>query len=124
MKRKVFKSSCQFQDLLGQGHDPNFLELSIHSDHWHLFEVWVAHRALIRCCRLIVGFDDFRPLSGLVHQLLLRQKVVGEDAVQFPDLVQQCQLFGIVIALISDRFTHPGSVFLFHVHTVVLVPGT
>ena len=63
----------------------------------------------------------FAPWRCLLEEFLLGQQVVGEDPVQFPDLVELLQLGGGVVAEVADQFPDPGPVLLLHVGAVVLV---
>jgi len=103
-----------------------------------IFLYW-AFMAMIGRCRMaecsvarwcgVAGrscfFDDFGSGAGFGDELLLRQQVVREDPVQFPDPVQQVQLPGRVVAVVADEFTDAGPVLLLHVRGVLLVarPG-
>ncbi len=71
-----------------------------------------------------MGFADLGSVADLGDEFLLRQQVVGEHPVQFPDLVEQFQFRGGVIAQVADELTDPRPVLLLDVGAVVLVPGT
>ena len=103
-----------------------------------IFLYW-AFMAMIGRCRMaecsvarwcgVAGrscfFDDFGSGAGFGDELLLRQQVVREEAVQFPDLVELGQFRRGVVPQVANQFTDPGPILLLHVSAVILVarPG-
>lgn len=121
--RQGFEASGEGEDLAGERHDADFLEGGVHADDRRLPHGGVCYRPLVGCRRPVMDLGDFGAVAGLFDQLLLRQQVVGESAVQFPDLVEQFQFSRGVVAQVADQFADPGPVFLLDVGAVVLVAG-
>lgn len=71
--------------------------------------------------RSIVFLRDFRSAPGLRNQFLLGQEIIGEDPVEFPNLVEQLELSRGVVAEVADKFTDSGPVLLLDMGPVVLV---
>ena len=111
------------EDLPGLGRGMDSFELGVHPDDWHLPHVLAGDGTLVRGGRGVVSFGHFRAVALLEHEFLLGQEVVGEDQVEFPNLVQQGKLGRGVVTVITDQLAHVGPVLLLDVGAVVAVAG-
>ncbi len=109
---------------------------------FELFDVGVAEQGLQ--CREVVRIDHvvvagqqavqwgegvvvllghFGAGAGLGDQFLLRQEQVDLDRDQWPELVEQVEFAGCVVAVVADVAAHDGPVLLLGIRLVVLVAG-
>jgi hypothetical protein len=108
--------------LPGQGGWPDLGVVGVHADCRLFVNPGVGGSALVRGGRRVMDLcHHLGPIAGLGDELLLRKQVVREGTVQLPDLVQQLQFRGRVVAQVADEFADPGSVLLLDVRAVVLV---
>jgi len=75
----------------------------------------------VRCCCLVVVFDHLRSVTAFGHQFLLGRQQVREPGVKFPNVVEEIQLVGAVVAEIANEGSDVCPVLLLNVSTVVAV---
>ncbi len=99
-----FQLAGEREDLPRLGRGTDYFELGIHADYRSFAHVFASDSALVRGHSLVVPLGHFRAVSLLKHQLLLREEVVGEHPVKFPDLVEQGKLGGGAAATLGEPF--------------------
>lgn len=60
---------------------------------------------------LVVFLDDLGSVAVFGFEFEGGQEVVAECVVKFPDLLQNLEFGGGVVAVVVDQFAYPGPVF-------------
>lgn len=95
----------------------------VHGDDGAFAHRMVGDSALVRGFRVVMFLDDFGPVALLGNQFLPGQQIVGEDPILLPDLVEELQFGGCVIAQVADQSPDPAQFFCSTCAPSFLLPG-